>query len=275
MTDAECVAFLQWALPQLRLRWAGFRKVRRTVCKRLTRRLAALGIADLGAYRRHLTDHPQEWAVLDALCPITISRFYRDRAVFDFIGTTVLPALVHSAEARGAQRLRAWSVGCASGEEPYTLALIWRFALRPPPSLALRILATDVSTAALARARRACYAAGSLSLLPPAWLAGAFTRSDGEYCLREALRADVELIAQDVRAELPHGPFELIMCRNLVFTYFNEELQTTLLKRLVDRLAPGGAFVIGHRETLPPGATGIKPWPNADKLGIFRRDRAA
>jgi chemotaxis protein methyltransferase CheR len=271
MTDAECVAFLQWALPHLHMRWAGFRKVRRTVCKRLARRLAELDIPDLTSYRKHLTDHASEWAELDGICPITISRFYRDRAIFDFIGAVVLPALVRSAEARGAQQVRAWSVGCASGEEPYTLALMWRIAIHPSPRCALRILGTDVGAAVLARARRACYSAGSVGLLPPAWLTNAFTRSDSECCLREEFRADVEFIQQDVRETLPDGPFELILCRNLVFTYFDESLQEALLSRLLDRLAPDGALVIGHRENLPAGARGLRPWPDGQMPGIFRR----
>jgi chemotaxis protein methyltransferase CheR len=271
MTDAECVAFLQWALPQLHMRWAGFRKVRRTVCKRLGRRLTELDIPDLTVYREHLAIHPAEWAVLDRLCPITISRFYRDKAVFDFIGAVVLPQLVRAATTRGECQVRAWSVGCASGEEPYTLALIWRFAMDLPSRCTLRISGTDVGSAVLARARRACYPAGSVSLLPSAWMTDAFARNNGEYCLREEFRADVEFIHQDVRQTLPVGPFELILCRNLVFTYFDETQQRTLLERLLDRLVPDGALVIGHRETLPAGAQGLTPWPGGETLGIFRQ----
>jgi chemotaxis protein methyltransferase CheR len=256
------------------MRWAGFRKVRRTVCKRLARRLAELDIPDLTSYRKHLANHPEEWIELDGLCPITISRFYRDKAIFDFIGAAVLPALVRRAETRGEREVRAWSVGCASGEEPYTLALIWRFAPHPPRGCTLRILGTDVNPGVLTRARRACYPPGSLSLLPPAWSADAFIRSNGEHCLRDEFRADVEFIEQDVRAALPEGPFELILCRNLIFTYFDENLQDALLQRLLGRLAPDGALVIGHREILPAGVLGLGPWPNGQAPGIFRRTLA-
>jgi hypothetical protein len=79
MQDAECVALLRWALPRLGLRWPGFRKVRRQVCKRINRRIKELGLADVAAYREHLERVPEEWPRLDALCRITISRFYRDR----------------------------------------------------------------------------------------------------------------------------------------------------------------------------------------------------
>ena len=83
MRDTEFVAFLQWALPQLGLRWPGFRNVRRQVRRRVARRLVELGIPDLNAYRRHLHAHAEEWRHLDGLCRISISRFHRDRAVFE------------------------------------------------------------------------------------------------------------------------------------------------------------------------------------------------
>jgi chemotaxis protein methyltransferase CheR len=67
VTDRDCVDFLRWALPQIGLRWEGFRKVRRQVCRRLRRRLDALGLEDLGAYRAYLREHPNEWAELARL----------------------------------------------------------------------------------------------------------------------------------------------------------------------------------------------------------------
>ena len=122
MNDAECVEFLRWALPRLRMRWAGFRKVRRQVCRRVERPVRELGLADIGVYRTVLESTPGEWRRLDVLCHVTISRFYRDRGVFQFLERNVLPELAERAVARGAA-VEAWSVGCASGEEPYSLVL--------------------------------------------------------------------------------------------------------------------------------------------------------
>lgn len=78
MRNAECVALLRWALPRLGLRWPGFRRVRRQVCKRIARRIKELGLADVAAYRERLECAPEEWPEFDSLCRITISRFYRD-----------------------------------------------------------------------------------------------------------------------------------------------------------------------------------------------------
>ncbi len=109
--DPECVRFLQWALPRLRMRWPGYRKVRRQVCKRITRRLHALGLAGLAHYREYLETTPEEWSTLDSLCRVTISRFYRDRIVFDHLFDVVLPCLTEQVRVRGANHLDAWSIG--------------------------------------------------------------------------------------------------------------------------------------------------------------------
>jgi chemotaxis protein methyltransferase CheR len=116
--DAEGVQFLQWCLPRLHLRWPGFRKVRRHVYKRIHRRLQELGLPSVEAYRVYLEDHPSEWATLDPLCWIGISRFYRDRSVFQYVEHEILPQLAQLVFARREGEIRCWSAGCAGGEEP-------------------------------------------------------------------------------------------------------------------------------------------------------------
>ena len=101
MTDCECVEFLQWALPQLGLRWPGFRKVRRQVHKRIVRRLSELSLTRLSEYRDYLVIHSNEWALLDKLSRISISRFYRDRDVFNHLRDEILPDLARTARCRG------------------------------------------------------------------------------------------------------------------------------------------------------------------------------
>jgi chemotaxis protein methyltransferase CheR len=252
------------------MRWAGFRRVRRQVRRRLSRRLDALGLDDAAAYRRYLESHPAEWGVLDTLCRVTVSRFHRNRGVFRFIFEVVLPRLEAWAVARGQDRLRAWSVGCASGEEPYTLAIGWRQrAGRDQPTLPLLILATDADAHLLERAHRAVYPASSLRELPAAWRNEGFDATDGGLALRPAFREGVTFRCEDVREGMPTGPFDLILCRNLVFTYYEEALQRRLLARMVASLAPRGALVVGHHETLPADRGLLTPW--GEKQGVWRR----
>ena len=265
--DAECRDFLQWALPQLERNWPGYRKVRRLVCKRLARRLECLALADLHAYREYLRAHAEEWQRFDALCGIPISRFYRDRGVFETLEQRVISVLAKAAASRGA--IHAWSAGCASGEEPYTLAMIWTTRLHPRfPDLELQIVATDIDETLLARARAGRYSPSSLKELPEALRAEGFERANSESRVCDRFRR-VQFLRQDLREGMPEGPFDLVLCRNVMLTYFAPPLQQTLLQRVADRLRPGGALVIGIHESLPHGVRALDPWPGVH--AIYRK----
>lgn len=270
MEGRDCTAFLQWALPRLERSLSGYRRVRRLVCKRLAQRLKALGLADLDAYRRHLAARPGEWRELDALCAIPVSRFYRDRGVYDALERSVLPLLVESAAPRTV--IDAWSAGCASGEEPYTLALIWALRMRPRfRETGLRIVATDSDAEVLARARAGCYARSSLKDLPADIRTQGFEEQDGTWSIRDRFRA-VDFLQQDLRDAMPEGPFDLILCRNVVLTYYRPPLRDVLMARIVSRLRPGGALVVGAHESPPPGTGNLVAWPGTRM--IYRKQPA-
>ena len=268
ITDAECIPFLQHALPRLGLRWPGFRKVRRLVCKRLGRRLRELGVSRLPAYQGYLEDHPAEWRILDALCRVPISRFYRDRAVFETLERAVLPSLAQAALAGERRELSCWSACCASGEEPYTLAVVWQLRLAARfPGLRLHIVATDIDGRLVERARFGCYRASSLKSFPPEFRMEAFVPRAAQFCLKNEFRM-VEFAQQDIRQQMPDGTFDLILCRNAVLTYFAEPLQRLVLERLVTRLHAGGALVVGMHESLPEGLA-LETWPQCQ--AIYRK----
>ena len=270
MKQSECVDFLQWCLPRLRMRWPGFRKVRSQVCKRIGRRLRELDLEDLDTYRQYLRSHADEWARLDTMCRITISRFYRDRGTFEALETEVLPALASVALGREDHVLKAWSCGCASGEEAYTVAILWeaRVAARIP-EIDLEIVAVDADPQMLDRARRGTYTAGSLRELPEDLQRTGFEDAGGLFLVDDRFRESVSWLCQDVRVETPQGPFDLVLCRNLVLTYFDEALQREVMNRVAAKLRIGGALVIGSHESLPPLAVACEPW--CAKLPIYRR----
>jgi chemotaxis protein methyltransferase CheR len=271
MPDEARVDFLKWCLPRLGLRWPGYRKVRRLVGKRLNRRLAELGLADLSAYHTFLMREPAEWAQLDAMCRIPISRFYRDRAVFDAIGRQLLPEAAAAVTARGDNAVSCWSAGCASGEEPYTLVLVWRCVVAQDwPTLGLTVIATDADDIMIERAKAACYARSSLKDLPPQWAEQAFTRCGPLFYLREEFREGVQFELQDIRRSMPDGPFDLILCRNLAVTYFDDALQRRISGQLGKRLHPGGFLVLGTHEALPGAAGGFKRI--SPRLPVYRRE---
>jgi chemotaxis protein methyltransferase CheR len=176
------------------------------------------------AYRRWLETHDDEWRELDAICRVTISRLYRDAPVMDRLARDVLP-----------RARRVWSAGCASGEEPYTVAL-----LAPH----VEIVATEIDPALVERAKRAEFGESSLRELP----ADLRARLAAE---RDALRGRITFLVQDLRKESPPGPFDLVLCRNVAFTYFDVPLQREVLARIASVLAPDGELVIGEGESLP------------------------
>lgn len=294
MNDHDCIRLLQAVLPRLGMRWAGFRKPRRQVCRRITRRMGALGLRSVDAYLAHLERHPDEWRLLDRLCRVTISRFRRDRRLWERLETEVLPERAACLAAAGGGTLLCWSAGCASGEEPYTLALVWLLRLAGRfPGVELSVLATDADLHMLWRARRGVYPAGALRELPEEWVEAAFEpvpgspvppdrpgrpgrpgrEPDPELRLVDRFRRPVRLVCADVRDPPPEARFDLVLCRNLAFVYFREDVQRRLLGG-ADRGAgfarcvrPGGYLAVGAHEALP---SGVEAWEDEGN-GLHRR----
>jgi chemotaxis protein methyltransferase CheR len=263
----ECAIFLQWALPQMKMRWSGFRKVHKQVCKRIRHRMNTLNLPNFGEYQSWLTNHPKEWDVLDSMCRITISRFYRDWAVFDFLMDNLLHSLAKKAKHEN-RPFRCWSAGCASGEEPYTLALIWHFVLRKKfPALDFQIIATDIDERLLERAKIGCYPKGSLKGLPKPWLNKAFSVNESGYCIHSSFSKSIKWIKQDIRISFPSGTFDLLLCRNLVATYFEPSLQRAIFNQMKAVLRPGGFLVLGCHEKLPEEIEGFSS--KLEKLNIY------
>jgi chemotaxis protein methyltransferase CheR len=270
MTDQDCIPFLQWALPRLRMRWEGFRKVRGQVCKRVSRRMSELGLGDTASYRTYLDEHPGEWPLLDSFCRITISRFYRDRKVFQYLEQDVLPRLASMAEQEAGRCVRCWSIGCASGEEPYTLAILWDAVLNSRfPGVMFEIVATDADQGMIERGREGCYSGGSLRELPAEWVSRSFSASGRKYCIRDDIKEYVTFLPQDIRTSAPDHGFQLVLCRNSVFTYFDEDSQKEMLEHIAAKLLPGGALILGIHESLPSGLKEFEVW--SDRLKVYRK----
>ncbi len=270
MEDNKCVNFLQWVLPKLNMRWRGFRKVRQQVCKRIDRRIFELGLSDIESYRNYLTENLKEWEILDHFCRITISCFYRDRMVFDYFSAEVLPVLVNSVVEKNDTVIRVWSVGCASGEEPYTIALLWHNLMRQKfPNLRLEIIATDIDPIVIKRAKEACYKHSSLRNLPVEWLTHAFDQQRDIYSLKQSIKEYVLFLNLDIRKETPSGLFHIILCRNLAFTYFDLKLQRSVLEKIYDKLETGGVLISGTHEKIPDDDIAFITW--VEHMPIFQK----
>jgi chemotaxis protein methyltransferase CheR len=137
------------------------------------------------------------------------------------------------------------------------------------PDIKLDILASDTSVAMIHRAGLACYPGTSLRELPESWQEAAFSRNENSFCLQQRYRQDVEILYHDVRKGAPDGMFHLVLCRNLVFTYFDEKLQCETGRHLSNSIRAGGSLVIGAQEQLQQCLAGFEPWDGC--RGIYRK----
>lgn len=246
-----CQQFLQWALPRLRLRPEGYRKVRRQVCRKIQARIAELNLSGYEAYRRYLESHPAEWQELDKLSRITISRFFRDYQSWEMLAGEILPL---QAKHAGAEKrpVRCWSAGCASGEEPYSLALLWRYHFESEyPGQSIEIIATDIDGHMLQRASLACYPGGNVRDVPKHLLAQYFRKEDGLFCLDQKIKNMVTFQQQDIRIAMPDGPFDIVFCKNLVAMYFAKGNALDCFREITERLVNGGFLLTGNHEPFP------------------------
>jgi chemotaxis protein methyltransferase CheR len=177
------------------------------------------------------------------------TRFLRYPGLFTAFEQNVLPELSDRKFWEREQSFRFWSAGCASGEEPYSIALSYceSFFGRTRPNC--QIMATDISREALERADRGVYARRALEHLSPAQIESYFTEEKEHYKVRPLLREMVQFAPMNLAQPVYLGHFDCIFCMN-VLIYFGEELRSKLIQRFYEYLAPGGYLFLGHAESV-------------------------
>ncbi|MFV3329473.1 protein-glutamate O-methyltransferase [Pseudomonas sp. NY15437] len=214
-------------------------------------RMRELGIADYGTYYRQVTDGPRgavEWSNLLDRLTVQETRFFRHKASFEVLERYLRQRLEQVGPSRP---LALWSVGCSSGEEPYSLAMVAAKVL-DDAGLApvFGVTGTDISLNALNRAREASYAARKLDDIDPELATRYFSaQDDGRYRVIPDLAARVCCARLNVLelAKAPMSGMDVIFCQNLLI-YFRRWRRRDILNRLAERLAPGGLLVIGVGE---------------------------
>ena len=222
---------------------------RELVKARLAKRLRSLGMTDFGQYLELVGRDASGGELNTLIDALTTNKtgFFRENQHFDFLRRKVLPGLQ-------ADEARLWSAGCSSGEEAYSLAILVSEALETDTLRRARILATDISTRMVARARRATYTAEELRGLQPHYREGYFRKVADQphpaYQVRENVRTLVSVGRLNLVDHWPmKGPFDVVFCRN-VMIYFDKETQHQLVHRLREILKPGGLLFVGHSESL-------------------------
>jgi chemotaxis protein methyltransferase CheR len=238
--------FLRDVAPLLGLHGRAFR--RRGIKRRLERRMADIGISGFGEYLRRVKENLEELENLSGILTVTISRFFRDKDVFSRLESSVIPAILE----KGHPELTVWSIGCASGEEPYSLAMLWKKKFQEKwPMARFVILATDIDEGPLRRAEEGRYKSSSLREVPEDIREYAFKLEQGVFVVSQAVRQSVQFRRHNVLKEDPFPGMDLILCRNLAFTYFSKERQKDVLKKISVGLKEGGYLCIGNTERLP------------------------
>jgi chemotaxis protein methyltransferase CheR len=226
-------------------------KKRAFIHGRLGRRLRALGLADFGQYCRLLETDAGDQERHNLINAVTTNHtsFFRESHHFDYLTKVVLPKLVESNA--GSRRIRIWSAGCSSGEEPYTIAMTLR-AYHPPLSgWNVKILATDLDSNVVSHAAAGTYAADRIEGIPDTYRKRYVTfRRDGNAVMNDELCELITFANLNLLNEWPmSGPFDVIFCRNVVI-YFDKPTQCRLFDRYAEMLKPDGWLFIGHSESL-------------------------
>jgi chemotaxis protein methyltransferase CheR len=221
------------------------------VYSRLAKRLRALGLENFRDYCALVGSEngASERAQMIAALTTNVTRFFREPHHFDHLKDNLLAPAVKDIKSGG--RLRIWSAGCSSGQEPYSIALTVLGALPDARAYNVRILATDINPHVLETARRGVYTAEELTSVPQelrrSWMEAA---GPGSSKLDEGPRALITFRQLNLIGAWPmRGPFDAIFCRNVVI-YFDEKTQMRMLNRMSSLLRPGGYLYLGHSERL-------------------------
>jgi two-component system CheB/CheR fusion protein len=221
-----------------------------TLQRRIERRMAlsAIETDDMGDYLSLLRRNPGELNLLAKDLLINVTSFFRDPKVFDFLAKHTIPDLIHG---RGNdQPLRIWIAGCSTGEETYSLAMLFREAITAAKSnIKLQFFASDVDGDAVASARDGVYSENIAADVSPARLARFFSKEEHSYRVSAELRAAVVFTVQDVLADPPFSRLDMISCRNLMI-YLGQEAQAKIVSVFHFALREGGILLLGSSETI-------------------------
>lgn len=229
-------------------------KKKKLIVARLSKRLRALDLANFTQYYEYLnksTDSQNE--IVNLINRVTTNKtsFFREQHHFDFLSRELLPQIITQGNASGARRLRIWSAGCSSGEEPYTIAMVVSEAFKAHRGWDIKVLATDLDTDVLSRAIEGEYPTQALLPVQKEYVHRYFTRSPGGYTANNSLKSMIsfrKLNLMDTTFPMKR-PFDMIFCRNVII-YFDTQTKENLLSHFHSHLKDGGHMFIGHSESL-------------------------
>jgi chemotaxis methyl-accepting protein methylase len=240
-----------------------------TIYRRIERRMGIHQIGRIAQYVRYLQENPQEVELLFKELLIGVTSFFRDPESWEQLQGELIPKLLTGHSAGGT--LRAWSAGCSTGEEAYSLAIAFKEALeqlKPAENFTLQIFATDLDRDAIEKARQGCYPAGIASDISPERLKRFFIKEENGYRVAKEIREMVTFATQNVIMDPPFTRLDILLCRNLLI-YLSPELQKKLMPLFHYSLVPGGVLFLGSAESVSTFTDFFQPL--SIKSRLFRR----
>jgi chemotaxis protein methyltransferase CheR len=219
----------------------------RCIRRRIAKRLRLCKVDTFASYLKRLEMDRDELDTLLATLSVHVSQFFRNPGIFRILEQRILPDLCQRVRTAKRTRLTLWSAGCASGEEPYSLALLVDDLAAT--DLDIRIMATDISNPVLETARSGHFDATRMKEVPPEVISRYFRAENGRYRLIERVRNKVEFLRHNILTANEYPAADLILCRN-VMIYFTRQEQERILSRFAAVLPEHGALVLGRSETM-------------------------
>jgi two-component system CheB/CheR fusion protein len=239
-----------------------------TIYRRIERRMGLHQLGTIGDYVRYLQENPEEATLLFKELLIGVTSFFRDPAAWNQMRDVALPALV--AARPNTPVLRAWTVGCSTGEEAYSLAIVFKEAMdrvRPGRSISLQIFATDLDKDAIDRARQGVYPANIAADVSDERLARFFVQAEHGYRVGKEIREMVIFANQNLVMDPPFTKLDILTCRNLLI-YMDPALQQKLFPLFHYSLNPDGILMLGSSESVGTAADFV---PLPGKTRLYRR----
>lgn len=236
---------------------------------RLSKRLRKLGVKNFKDYIELVERDEEEFRTMIDVLTTNHTLFFREEEHFEFLKSP----LIEDFMTRDKRKMRLWSAGCSSGEEPYTMAMLLRDGIGDIDGRDVLILATDISTRMLERAKEGVYSESALKKVPPMFRLEYFEKKnmngDNFYAVKNNLKRLVKFRYLNLMDRWPmKGQFDVILCRN-VMIYFDKKTQEDLINRFYGLLAPDGVLMIGHCESL----AGLSHGFSFEKATIYRKPR--
>jgi len=253
------------------LSWQGYRRVRKGVKKRLFRHMQQMDCRDVDEYLDRINAHPDIFQETRRLMTVSVSRFFRDRTLWEICKEKLIPDIL----SKNPDRVHVWSAGCALGQEVYSFKIIWQAIEKnhgPLPSL--HVLATDLNPEYRRKAIEAIYNRHAVRDIPQDILENFFHRFEDRYAVSDHLKTNISWEISDLtNPPRDTNRFQIIFLRNNLLTYYMREIIETVFTRIMDNLAVGGYLIIGVRENLPCEYPCLSKWNDHPYIFCKRENR--